>query len=95
MFDIDWRHCENCTPYLDLNFQGETFEGAILTSKRWRKCKHYYCHQIGSQAFAIEWRHCECCMSCVQQKCFSTIFIEVDIWNRIGPLGMLYFTTLI
>ena len=43
---------------LDQNFQGQTFQVAILSSKRW-KCKHYC--EIGSQAFAIDWHHCECC----------------------------------
>ena len=47
---------------MTFNFQGETFQVAILTSKCW-KLQYYYCHQIGSQVFTIEWRHCECCTS--------------------------------
>ena len=46
---------------LDLNFQCQTFQVAILTKAE--NCKSYYCHQIGSQIFAIEWCHCECCTS--------------------------------
>ena len=48
---------------LDVNFQGQTFQEDILTSRGWKKCKHYYCHQIGRQVVAIEWCHCECCTS--------------------------------
>ena len=48
---------------LDLNFQGQTFQVAILTSKCWKNCKHYHCHQIGSRAFSNEWHHFECCTS--------------------------------
>ena len=57
---------------LDLYFQDQTFQVAILTIfVKAEKCKHYYCHQIGRHVFAIDWRHyelrandldsCECC----------------------------------
>ena len=45
---------------VDSNFQGQTFHLAIWQVSV-RKCKHYYCRQIGSRVFAIKWRHCNCC----------------------------------
>ena len=34
---------------LDLNFQSKTFQVAILRKVYAGRCKHYHCHQTGSQ----------------------------------------------
>ena len=91
---------------LDLNFQGQTFQMAILTNGG--KYKYYYCRQIGSKIFAIEWCHYERCTSWLwptfsrlrsiwwtvraSEKCSGMTFIEVC--HRMGPLWMLHSMTL-
>ena len=61
-FVIEWRYCENCIRVIKPILQGQTYQMAILTSKR-SKIKHCYCHRIESQVFAIKWHHWKCCKS--------------------------------
>ena len=49
----------------NIHFQGQNlviyFSEYLADGERYTK--HYYCHEIGSQASAIERRQCECCAS--------------------------------
>ena len=49
------------SPWPWLKFSRSNFSSGYFDKSV--KCKHYYCHQIGSQVCDIEWRHCECCTS--------------------------------
>ena len=82
---------------LDVNLQGQTFQVAIMRSKG-LKCKHYYCHQIGSRVFAIElyimtliyisrsrilkWEYLKTMIAI--EKCSNMNFIEVNICHGRG-----------
>ena len=46
------------------------------------KCKHYRCHQIGSQVFASELRHCYCCTFSGSQN-FKCEYLETtESWRK-------------
>ena len=73
------------------------------------KCKHYYCHQIGSQVLDTERRDCECCTSLLtyifkvmnfenlisgKRKILCYDFYRGLYLSLKGPLRNLYFVTL-
>ena len=64
IFAIEWNHFECYTPWPWPKFSMSNFLCGYFDKSRFQKCKHYYCHQIGSQVFAIEFfANCECCRS--------------------------------
>ena len=77
---------------LDLNFQGQTFQVAILKSKCWKMQrlllpsdrKWGICHQIGSPVFAIEWIHCECYTSWSWPIISRSKFWDVNSSKTVG-----------
>ena len=95
---------------LDLNFQGQTFQVTILTSKSWNKSKHSYCHQLRSQVYAIAdvvhhdidshfqgsifWNVNILKIVRASVNCSRMTFIEIYICHRMRPLLMLYSMTL-
>ena len=65
-FYIDWYLPSNgtnecCSPRPLPKFSRSNFSNSYFGMKRMKKCKHYYCHQIGSEVFAIKWHNCKYC----------------------------------